>query len=289
MSTWNRVFAELLQSANPHVFAPVAPGSPNTLIPSVAPNSNMQIYILPEKNVQYAEKISPREHLHHPGFYYLSAANYAADRHARVLNYMESEPFDDYLCSPPGDELTKVDHYGTQIDLFELAKKEFLAKGQKRMGDMMTHNIARLKMERGSDSDWAEALEQLRELAQGYRQEKWIPLLEEVLWRIVECTRKSGDGGQQVAAELELLSSKFLKKQGWTYDLMNCLGTKRSGGTRPVVALREEDVIPFCKLVLSQSHICTSLMTSIALKYLFHIHSKTPMHASATPFFHSWL
>jgi len=246
------VFAELLQSANLHVFAPAAPGSPNTLIPSVAPNSNMQIYILPEKNVQYPEKISPREHLHHPGFYYLSAANYAADRHARVLKYTESEPFDEYLCSSPGDELTKVDHYGVQIDLFELAKKEFLAKGQKRMGDMMSHNIVRLKMERSSDSDWAEASGQLKMLAQSYRQESWIPLLEEVLWRTVECT-KSGDGGQQVAAELELLSSKFLKKPGWTYDLMNCLGARRSGGARPVVALREEDVVPFCKLAPPES------------------------------------
>lgn len=246
------MFAELLQSANLHVFAPAAPGSPNTLIPSVAPNSNMQIYILPEKNVQYPEKISPREHLHHPGFYYLSAANYAADRHARVLKYTESEPFDEYLCSSPGDELTKVDHYGVQIDLFELAKKEFLAKGQKRMGDMMSHNIVRLKMERSSDSDWAEASGQLKMLAQSYRQESWIPLLEEVLWRTVECT-KSGDGGQQVAAELELLSSKFLKKPGWTYDLMNCLGARRSGGARPVVALREEDVVPFCKLAPPES------------------------------------
>ncbi|RPB25744.1 hypothetical protein L211DRAFT_821552 [Terfezia boudieri ATCC MYA-4762] len=244
MSTWNRVFAELLQSANLHVFAPVAPGSPNTLIPSVALNSNMQIYIVPEKNVQYPEKISPREHLHHPGFYYLSAANYAADRYARVLMYTESEPFDDYLCSLPSDELTKVDHYGIQIDLFELAKKEFLAKGQKRMGDMMSHNIARLKMERGSDCDRVEASRQLKVLAQTYRQENWIPLLEEVLWRIVEYT-KSGDGGQQVAAELELLSSKFSKKKGWTYDLMNCLGARRSGGARPVIALREEDVVPF--------------------------------------------
>lgn len=287
MSTWNRVFAELLQAANLHAFAPLAPGSPNTLIPSVAPNSNMQIYILPEKNVQYPERISPREHLHHLGFYYLSAANYAADRHARALKYTESEPFDDYLCSSPSDELTKVDHYGIQIDLFELAKKEFLAKGQKRMGDMVSHNIARLKMERGSNSDWTEASGQLKVLAQGYRQEKWIPLLEEVLWRIVECT-KSGDGGQQVAAELELLSSKFLKKQGWTYDLMNCLGARQSGGTRPVVALREEDVIPFCKLTPTGScYKCTSLMTSIGVKYLFHTRLRPPMHALVMPLFHS--
>lgn len=247
MSTWNRAFAELVQNANLHIFAVMVPGSPNALVPSLIPNSNIQTYSAPEKNVQFPERISPREHLHHPGFYYLSAANYAADRHSRVLKYNESEPFDDYLCSSPDVELTKVDHYGIQIELFELAKKEFIAKGQKRMGDMMSHNIARLKMERGNDADWNEAWVILKELAQGYRQEKWIALLEEVLWRIVKCTKKSKDRGQQVAAELELLSSKFSRKQGWRYDLIRCLESGKGGGPRPLIALREEDLIPFCE------------------------------------------
>lgn len=235
------------------MFASVTPGSPNSLVPSLVPNLNMQIYAQPEKNIQSMDKISPQEYLHHPGFYYLSAANYAAERHARVLRYTESEPFDDYLCFPPNDELTKVDHCGHQINLFELAKREFFSRGQKRMGDMMSHNIARLMMERGDDSDWAEASALLQELARTYRQEGWIALLEEVLWMLFRCARKSGDGALQVAIELELLSSKFPRKEGLSYDLLKCLSGSQNRIARPTISLREKDVTPFCESEISPS------------------------------------
>lgn len=227
------------------MFATVAPGSPNSLVPSLVPNPNMQIYAQPEKNIQSMDKISPQEYLHHPGFYYLSAANYAAERHARVLRYTESEPFDDYLCFSPNDELTKVNHYEYQINLFELAKREFFRRGQKRMGDMMSHNMARLMMEKGDNSDWAVASVLLQELAQTYRQEGWIALLEEVLWMLARCTRSSGDGAQQVVVEFELLSSKFRRKEGLSYDLLKCLSGPQSREPKPTITLREKDVIPF--------------------------------------------
>ncbi|KAF8473879.1 Gryzun, putative trafficking through golgi-domain-containing protein [Kalaharituber pfeilii] len=245
MAIWNRAFAELIQAANIHIFAPVAPEASNALVPSVVTNPDMQVYAPPEKAIQLSDKVRPQEHLHHSGFYYLAAANYAADRHTRILKYAEAEPYDDYLCYPPNEESTKVDHYGIQIELFELAKKEFTSRGQKRMADMISHNIARLKVERAKGTDLEESLALLRELCTGYRQENWIPLLEEVLWRMVDCSKRSGDSSAQIVAELELLSSRFQKRPGWTYDLMKCLEATKNGIVRPVITLREEDVIPF--------------------------------------------
>lgn len=219
----------------------------------LAPNPIIQIYAPPEKAVQFADKVRPQDHLHHPGFYYLSAANYAADRHARVLKYAEKEPFDDYLCHSPADEFMKVDYYGIQIELFEKAKVEFLAREQKRMADMVSHNIARLKMENPVSRDWKGAWLLLNELATGYREESWTMLLEDVLWRMVECANKTGDGGHRVLAELELLSSKLTRRPGWRYNLTRCLeGTTRSG-EKPVLSLRETDVIPFGKFKPFQS------------------------------------
>ena len=113
------------------------------------------------------------------------------------------------------------------------------------MGDMMSHNIARLMMEKGDNSDWVEASVLLQELAQTYRQEGWIALLEEVLWMLVRCTRSTGDGALQVAVELELLSSKFLRGEGLSYDLLKCLSGSQTREVRPTISLRETDVIPF--------------------------------------------
>ena len=237
----------------------------------------MQTYAQPEKNIQSIDKISPQEYLHHPGFYYLSAANYAAERHARVLRYTESEPFDDYLCFPPNDELTKIDHFEHQINLFELAKREFFSRGQKRMGDMMSHNIARLMMEKGGNSDWVKASALLQELAQAYRQEGWVALLEEVLWMLVRCTRSSGDEALQVVVELELLSSKFLRKEGLSYDLLKCLSGSQNRVARPTISLRERDVIPFreseiLQVAMPLGHIL--LIASCGIQYRYRIHSR---------------
>ena len=238
------MLAELAQAQNLPIFATTSPQPSNSLIPSVIPNPNVQIYAPPEKSIQFADRVRPQDHLHHSGFYYLAAANYAADRHARALKYTDPEPYDDYLCLPPAEEVKKVDHHRIQTELFELARKEFLARDQKRMGAMMSHNIARLKIEK---ADWNGAWSILKELSIGYREEGWLSILEEVLWRMVECARRSEDGSKQVIAELELLSSKFGRRAGWRYDLMRCLEGLPKPEVKPIVALQVKDVISFCK------------------------------------------
>src|SRR5690606_5392415 len=247
MSTWNRAFAELIQAANLPVFQARTLQPLHDLQSSSMALQTIQTYASPEKTIQFADKIRPQDHLHHPGFYYLAAANYAAERQSRVQNYQEPAPYDDYLCLAPKDELTKVDHYGTQIELFELSKKEFLLKGQKRMGGMISHNIARLKMERGETDDWAEAWVLLKDISNSYRTDLWLTLLEEVLWRMMDCARRTNNAARVLLAEVELLSSRFKKKPQWNYDLLNCLANVQHSGPKPTVPVSQENVIPFGK------------------------------------------
>lgn len=250
MSAWNRAFAELIQAANLPVFVAQTIQSLHELHTSSLPGQTIQTFAPPEKTIQFADKIRPQDHLHHPGFYYLAAANYAAERQSRVQNYQEPAPYDDYLCSNPQDELTKVDHYGIQIELFELSKKEFLSKGQKRMGDMISHNIARLKMERGEADDWAAAWLLLKDISNSYRTDLWLTLLEEVLWRMMDCARKTNNAARVLLAEVELLSSRFKKRSQWNYDLLNCLTGVQHYGPKPTVPVSQDSVVPFGKPLL---------------------------------------
>jgi hypothetical protein len=90
---------------------------------------------------------------------------------------------------------------------------------------------------------WGDALRDLRTIATVYRREGWWRLLEAVLWKMVECGKKGGDGGSAVVAELELMCvNAFRERKGWRYDLSRCLegvDTK----VKPTMVVRAEDVV----------------------------------------------
>lgn len=254
MSRWNRCLAELLQAASLPVFAPVVP---SLTLRSDVLQDTPNIYAPAEKNINVSDRLSPQDYLHHPGFYYLHAAEYIAERSRRSKRISVSDTdntHDSYLCPPPSEEAA-ADHVILQLTLLQQARREFGLRGQKRMADSIAYSIAKLKMTTAPAKEeyWGEALKELRSMAGIYRKEGWWEVLEDVLWSIVQCGRNSGDGGSVVVAGLELLCRNvFKEREGWVYDLGRCLDGVETIKVRPTMVVRGEDVVSFCKL--SQSN-----------------------------------
>lgn len=255
MSRWNCCLAEFLHAANLPVFTPIS--APPSRSPMLAPDVFQEpqtIYAPAEKSINVSDRLSPLDYLHHPGFYYLRAAEYTSVRARRAehiaLDDAEST-HDVYLCPLPAEEAT-VDHGAVQISLLVLARREFEMRQQRRMADGITYQLAKLKMAaaatRGKTEYWGEALKELRNMAGVYRKEGWWEVLEDVLWSIVECGRNNGDGGSVVVAGLELLCKEVFKERGgWKYDLGRCLEGVEAVKVRPTMVVRGGDVVSFCR------------------------------------------
>lgn len=234
LSRWNRCLAELLQAAELPVFAPVQRSVGDV------PRDPPALYAPPEKTISVSDRLVPQDYLHHPGFYYLRAAEYLGERAKRAKRISTDGVHDTYLCSVPEDGNGEE-----ELGLLVAARREFEVRGQKRMADGVGVAIARLKMAAGA---WGEGLKELRGVAGGYRKEGWWEVLEEVLWGVVECARNSGDGGSVVVAGLELLCRDvFKEKKEWAYDLGRCLDGIDAVKVRPTMVVRGGDVVSFCR------------------------------------------
>lgn len=232
---WNRCLAELLVAAEVGVFrvAPVVVGEVQ---------EPPALWAAPEKGINVSERVGPGELLQHAGFYYLRAAEWGEERARRAIGAV-GEGWDAYLCGSPEEEAAAG--HGEQVAMLAAARREFEGRGQRRMVDGVGVRIARLLRQAGK---WGEALKELRSVAGGYRREGWWEILEEVLWGVVECGWKSGDGGGVVVAGLELLCKDvFRERRDWRYDLGRCLDGMDTLKVRPTMVVRGGDVVSFCK------------------------------------------
>jgi hypothetical protein len=246
-SRWNKCLAELLQLANLPVFAVnVPPVRSQGLLQEESPT----VYFRPEK---VGERLTSQEYLHHAGFYYLTAAEWTKVREARVRKInQEDKDFDTYLVPPPKEE-RNTDHVAVQMSLLLTARKEFDVRQQKRMADFISYQLAMLRMTKAPSSPelWVEALKDLRDIASGYRREGWWGLLEDALWKIVECGRRGSDAGSTVIAEFELMcASVFPERKGKVYDLGRCLESVDTSNVKPAIVVRAGDVVNICKFQL---------------------------------------
>lgn len=254
MSRWNRCLAELIQSGNFATFSLNVLSSPHpaVLSPGADGLEPPVTYAPPEKSISASDRVGPQDLLHHPGFYYLKAAEYMSERGRRVKRISSSDSadmHDIYLCSPPQDE-SATDHDISQLSLLSLARREFEVRQQKRTADSISLQIAKLKMAKAPKDGkyWVEALKDLRSVAGVYRREGWWDVLEDVLQSIVQCGRNGGDGGSVVIAELELMcNAAFQERRGWRYNLGQCLQGIEAVKVKPTLVIRAGDIVSFCR------------------------------------------
>jgi len=245
LSRWNKSLADLLHLANLPVFVV---NIPPVRAPGMIDVEPPTIYVRPDK---VGERLTPQEFLHHPGFYYLAAVEWikVRERRARRINLEDKESYDTYLCPPPKEE-RELDHIALQIPLLILARTEFDLRQQGRMTETISYQIAKLRMLKAPESpkSWVDALKDLRSIASRYRKEAWWNLLEDVLWRIIECGQKGGDAGSVVLAEFELMCrSVFQEKKGRRYDLSRCLEDMDTSNMKPTIVARASDVVNICE------------------------------------------
>lgn len=245
LSRWNKCLADLLHLANLPVFSVNIPVVRTTGLLDQDPPV---IYYRPDR---IGERLAAVELLHHPGFYYLAAADLTRVRESRArrINLEDKDTADTYLCPHPKEE-REVDHAAIQMTLLILARIEFDLRQQERMVEAVSYQLAKLRMLKAPENPkfWLEALKDLRGTASRYRKEGWWNLLEDVLWKIVECGRRGGDAGSVVLAEFELLCSPIFKaRPGRTYDLTRCLEGMDKGSLYPTIVARASDVVNICK------------------------------------------
>lgn len=242
LSNWYKLFAELVKAANIQRFETSIP-SVSTGLPPAAPT----IYAPFEATMPSKEKIYPHYRLHHPGFYYMYAADYMNQRQLRADNTDDSDPQDTYLC---GDIKTEreVNHAERQIDLLRNAIFEFESRQQIRMANSIRMKVTDLLMRQAESTNdeelWKECSRSLSIVARKYRSDRWIRQLDDTLQRRLKCARQSKDSPVILATELELQDSRFSSSG---QDLRNCLKGYHTSTDKTALVLRGEDFVNFCR------------------------------------------
>jgi trafficking protein particle complex subunit 11 len=245
LCNWHKALAELVKSANLPMFMPSA-AAPSTSL--LAPFTELTVIAPLDTVPTPKEKLLPQHRLHHPGYYYLHAAKYAAERQARARLIPETSNHDSYLCFEPDEEAT-LDHAKIEEDLLRLAMAEFESRGQARTVASIQYQIACLQMAKAqqtADVDlWRDAGSLFATVARQYRKDRWPGILQEVLTRRLYCATEAGDQTGILAAQLELLEKRFNRSDG---DLMNCLRGMAKGGEKTTLVLRAGDFVDFREL-----------------------------------------
>jgi hypothetical protein len=241
LSRWNKCLADLLHVANLPAFSVNIPTvRTHGLLDSEPPT----IYYRPDR---VGELLTSQELLHHAGFYYLAAAEWTKIRQARAkrIDIDNKDLNDTYLCPPPQEE-QEFEHDSLQMSYLALARSEFDLRQQERMVEAVSYQLAKLRMLKAPENPklWIEALKDLRTIASRYRREGWWILLEDVLWRIIECGRHGGDAASIVLAEFELMCRPvFRQRPGKKYDLSKCLEGIETPNVKPTIVARASDVV----------------------------------------------
>ncbi|KAK1776758.1 Gryzun, putative trafficking through golgi-domain-containing protein [Copromyces sp. CBS 386.78] len=213
-------------------------------IPELDP-AEMRLYLNPEKNIM-GERLQPWEFLHHTGYWYRLASRHLYARRARARAMPEDDrrppgsspashiasrgfTYDTFMCPEPHEEFPLehmtyqgVDHNSMIIDCLSRALNEFLQRDQVRLAAELSLELAR---ELSLRQEWAKVVELLRPIWQNmsFRKERWPALAEEVSWALRAAASKTGELGDVVAIDWELLDRGFMKRKNWQYDITKSL------------------------------------------------------------------
>ncbi|KAH7629967.1 Gryzun, putative trafficking through golgi-domain-containing protein [Sordaria sp. MPI-SDFR-AT-0083] len=213
-------------------------------IPELDP-AEMRLYLNPEKNIM-GERLQPWELLHHTGYWYRLASRHLYARRARARAMPEDDrrppgsspashiasrgfTYDTFMCPEPHEEFPLehmsyrgVDHNSMIIDCLSRALDEFLQRDQVRLAAELSLELAR---ELSLRQEWAKVVDLLRPIWQNmsFRKERWPSLAEEVSWALRAAAAKTGELGDVVTIDWELLDRGFTKRKNWQYDITKSL------------------------------------------------------------------
>lgn len=184
-------------------------------------------FLQAEKTIAIGERIQPWEYLHHPGYWFRTAATHLMARRAlaQAIPQEDRSPpgsspashiaskaytYDTYLCPEPHEENPLPGHPGVDlpaliIDTLAEAIYEFQKRGQSRLVQELQLLSAKESMKREA---WEDAVHTLRPLWQkmSYRREGWWNAVEEVGWALRKAAVCAGDGGSVIAVDWELMN-----------------------------------------------------------------------------------
>ncbi|KAH7380853.1 Gryzun, putative trafficking through golgi-domain-containing protein [Cadophora sp. MPI-SDFR-AT-0126] len=223
-------------------------------------------FLQAEKTIAIGERIQPWEYLHHPGYWFRTAATHLMARRAlaQAIPQEDRSPpgsspashiaskaytYDTYLCPEPHEEnplpgRPGIDHPALIIDTLAKAIYEFQKRGQSRVVQELQLLSAKESMKREA---WEDAVHILRPLWQkmSYRREGWWNAVEEVGWALRKAAVCAGDGGSVIAVDWELMNRSFTHHSGWPYDLSKSLEGLDTVKTKPAVALHDHEINSF--------------------------------------------
>lgn len=283
-ATWAMSMAQLIQQADLRVFRITEPLPGSDLLPSVDMNP---VYAQPEKQFPVGERLPPWELLHHPGYWYKSAADHAKRRYllARDMPEEDRTPpgmspatkvsnrnqiYDNYLVPEPHLEYPVpgtsggFEHWKDIVGKLNAAVQEFEVRSQFRKVHQLQLEIARTLLH---VKEFDEAFKVLRPLWENmtWRKEQFWSLASEVLWGLHECALRVQHAETYVATEWELNSSgmycwpecldysdnvpAFTGKLKYKHDMMNCLESfpQENSSNRVAVNLSTDDFVSCCK------------------------------------------
>jgi hypothetical protein len=242
-SRWAKIMAELTRRADLPALRTQAK-QPLEGSSKVEPTSLLP-YALPEKAFAAIERLPPFDLLHHAGYWLRLALNGTRARWQRSLAIPEEDrsspdgspasavakrarAYDTYLVPPPHKESPLsggegFDHLAAIQQLSDLSCREFMGKGQMRLGEKIRLNAGNDLIEAGRFED---ALEQLTPLWEKctWRNDGWYSLYEELLSQLHKCAVKvQKDPRLILATTWELLGADHTIEGSKALDIRHCV------------------------------------------------------------------
>ncbi|KAK8014504.1 trafficking protein particle complex subunit 12 [Apiospora arundinis] len=197
----------------------------------------------PEKALS-AERLQPWELLHHPGYWYRTAARHTLDRRKLAYSIPEDarkppdpstaskmavntyNSYDTYMCPEPYEEYPLegqgTDHAQEALAYLNLAIGEFQKRKQRRLAvEVALESSIELERIRA----WKPLLEFLTPLWRtvSFRSESWWDLTEALSWILRKAAAHSGQADLVIAIDWELMNSQYTRQPQWQYDMNKSL------------------------------------------------------------------
>ncbi|KAI0133626.1 Gryzun, putative trafficking through golgi-domain-containing protein [Xylariales sp. AK1849] len=230
--------------------------------PELDPSSHA-LFRQPEKALS-AERLQPWEQLHHPGYWYRTAARHALDRRKLAYSIPEDDrkrpdistsqsvakaytSYDTYMCPEPYEEYPLAgpgtDHGQEILKYLILATTEFQKRQQMRFA-------AEVSLEASRELEQLKAWKQLVELLvpiwrdMSFRTEGWWDVTEALNWTLRGAAVKVRHADLIVAIDWELMNSHFSRRPNWHYDITKSLENVQVQ-QRPEITLSDECITSF--------------------------------------------
>ncbi|KAL3469325.1 Gryzun, putative trafficking through golgi-domain-containing protein [Aspergillus californicus] len=256
-ATWSMVMAQLIGQAKIPLFTSMGISQDNL-------EEHHSIFVPHDKTFPPGDTVAPWEQLHHEGYWLHRSAKHTMSRRALAEQIPEEDRippgqspasqiaskaylYDTYLAPETHIESLQsgaggFDHSSLILKTLKMALVEFSKRGQVRMTEGLSLEIAEEHMRLGS---WSEAYHILRPIwpSLTWRRSGYWQLMEKFAWALRECARNVQDHETIIRVDWELLSCVFPLRSGWNYDIHQSLADLPSANPKPSIVVKAEDVV----------------------------------------------